>query len=61
MLVFFLLLLSFDFNVFNFVWHGMHYPNQLPHRFSFVVVFFILTLAYEAMRSVSDFSEWKLG
>ena len=61
MLVFFLLLLSFDFNVLNFVWHGMHYPNQLPHRFSFVVVFFILTLAYEAMRSVSDFSRMEIG
>lgn len=61
MLVFFLLLLSFDFNVFNFVWHGMHYPNQLPHRFSFVLVFLILTLAYEAMRSVSDFSRMEIG
>lgn len=60
-LVFFLLLLSFDFNVFNFIWHGMHYPNQLPHRFSFVIVFFVLTLAYEAMRSVSDFSRMEIG
>lgn len=60
-LVLFVLFLSFDFNVFNFVWHGMHYPNQLPHRFSFVVVFFVLTLAYEAMRSVSDFSRMEIG
>ena len=43
------LLLSFNLNVLNFLWHGGHYPNSLPHRFSFIYVFFILQLAYRAL------------
>ena len=55
------LLLSFDFNLLNFLWHGMHYPNQLPFRFSFVLIFFMLTLAYDGLRSTREFRPTELG
>ncbi len=41
------LLLSFNINYLNFAWHGFHFPNQVPYRFSFVFSFLIITLAYE--------------
>lgn len=39
--------LSMCINLGEFVWHGFHYPNQLPARQSFLVIFLILTLAGE--------------
>lgn len=39
---------SCTLNLFDFVWHGMHYPNQLPGRQSFIFVFFIVSEAYAA-------------
>lgn len=47
-------LLSFHNNVLNFLWHGLHYPNQLPFRNAFVFVFLALSMAYEALPSVKD-------
>ncbi|MDD3197572.1 MAG: YfhO family protein [Eubacteriales bacterium] len=40
------MILSFNINVLNFIWHGMHFPNQLPYRNSFVYVFLILAMLY---------------
>jgi len=37
--------LSFDLNALDYFWHGFHYPNQLPGRFSFVFIFVLLYLA----------------
>lgn len=34
-------------NLGEFVWHGFHYPNQLPARQSFLAIFLMLTLASE--------------
>ena len=42
------MLLSFELNLLDFIWHGFHYPNQLPGRQSFIYVLLILILAYEA-------------
>lgn len=39
--------LSFSNNYLNFIWHGMHYPNQLPHRFAFVFCFLLLQIVFE--------------
>ncbi|MDO5733401.1 MAG: YfhO family protein, partial [Eubacteriales bacterium] len=38
------LFISFNSNVLNFIWHGFHYPNQLPHRFAFVFTMLILII-----------------
>ena len=34
------LAVSFNFNSLNYIWHGFHFPNDLPYRQSFVYVFF---------------------
>lgn len=57
LLVFFYL--SFSVNILNFIWHGFHYPNSLPCRQSFIYIFLILVLCYEAWlhRAVSSAKE----
>lgn len=47
-----LMVLSFSTNILNFIWHGFHYPNQLPYRNSFVYIFVILTFLYEALPGI---------
>lgn len=49
------LMLGFTTNLFNFIWHGFHFPNGIPFRFSFVFSFFIITLAYRAFYDLEDF------
>lgn len=44
----FFLLISLNNNVLNFIWHGFHYPNQLPFRNSFVLIFLFCVMALTA-------------
>ena len=46
LLIFFFL--SFSINMLNFIWHGFHFPNSLPCRQSFIYIFIILYMCYEA-------------
>ncbi len=39
--------LSMSINLGEFIWHGFHYPNQLPARQSFLIIFLMLTVAAE--------------
>lgn len=50
------LYMSFNFNVLNYIWHGFHYPNDLPYRFSFMYSFILLTLAYKAFIRLKEFT-----
>ena len=47
--------LSFSINYLNFMWHGFHFPNDLPYRFSFAYSFILLSLAYKALINIQDF------
>ncbi len=44
--------LSFNINYLNFIWHGFHFPNDLPYRFSFAYSFFILYIAYRVLTQI---------
>ena len=43
-----IMLLSFGLNIPAYIWHGFHFPNSLPCRQSFLYIFLILTMCYEA-------------
>ncbi len=49
-------LCGFALNYFNFIWHGLHMPNDLPYRWSFAYSFFLLIIAYKAFRNIDEFS-----
>lgn len=53
-----LLFMFFSFNVngLDFIWHGMHYPNQLPFRYSFVYCFLVLVMCFRAVCQIRSFS-----
>ncbi len=40
------MLVSFNFNLLDFIWHGFHFPNQLPGRQSFLFIFLCLTVSW---------------
>lgn len=55
------LLLGFSVNMLAFVWHGFNYPDSLPARQSFLYIFLMLLMCYEAfvkLRSVSTKVLW---
>lgn len=43
----FLFYLSFNLNIPNYIWHGLHFPNSLPCRQSFIFTFLLLAMSYE--------------
>lgn len=53
--------ISFNFNMLNYIWHGMHFPNDLPYRFSFVYSFILLTMAYKAITRIGEFTKKQIG
>lgn len=48
-------LLSFSMNVLNFIWHGLNYPDSLPARQSFLYIFLVLVMSYEAFVHLHEF------
>lgn len=48
------MLLSFSTNILNFIWHGLNYPDSLPARQSFIYVFLVLTMCYDAYRHLQE-------
>ncbi len=43
---------SFNNNYANFIWHALHFPNDLPYRFSFMYSFIIVVMAYKTLRHI---------
>ena len=52
----FVFIFAFSFNIPNFIWHGFHYPNSLPARQSFIYIFILLTMCFDAYKDIKDYS-----
>ena len=50
------LFISFNLNALDFMWHGFHYPNQLPYRYSFLFSFLILLIVFRTLTVIREFS-----
>lgn len=48
------MLLGFSTNMLDFIWHGMNYPDSLPARQSFIYIFLILVMCYEAWHHIEE-------
>lgn len=42
-----ILLLSMNLNVLDYIWHGFHFPNQLPGRWTFIFSFLLMYMSCE--------------
>lgn len=51
------LILSCNYNILDYIWHGFHFPNQIPARFSFLFAFAVLAIGYRAFTKL-DKSHW---
>lgn len=51
-----LFFLSFNLNILNYIWHGFHFPNDLPYRFSFAYSFFLIFIAYKVITRINKIS-----
>lgn len=55
------MLVSFSTNVLNFIWHGLNYPDSLPARQSFLYILLLLTVCYEALLHLREYSGTMIG
>ncbi len=52
--------LSFVIRQLDYIWHGFHFTNMIPYRFSFLYSFVMLYMAYRAWLDRNQFQTWKL-
>ncbi len=43
-------------NVLNYIWHGFHFPNDLPYRFSYMYSFLLLIFAFKAILNIKEYT-----
>lgn len=55
-----ILLVSLNVKVLSFIWHGLHFPNGLPGRFSFLYIFVVLLICYQVVASIRRFRIWQI-
>ena len=53
--------LSFSTKTLNFIWHGMHYPNQIPYRQSYMMSFIVIIIAFMTIRVLKTFTPGQLA
>ena len=58
LLVFFMF--SFILRQLDYIWHGFHFPNMIPYRFSFLYSFVLLYMAYRAWTLRESFRIWQI-
>ncbi len=58
LLVFFAL--SFIIRQLDYIWHGFHFTNMIPYRFSFLFSFVLLVMAYRVIQYRNELKIWQL-
>ena len=52
--------ISFIVRMLDYVWHGLHFTNMIPYRFSFLHSFVLLYMAYRAWTYREDLRIWQV-
>lgn len=52
--------LSFVIRQLDYIWHGFHFTNMIPYRFSFLYSFLMLYMAYRAWLHRRSFRLWQI-
>ena len=50
---------SFIIRQLDYIWHGFHFTNMIPYRFSFLYSFVMLYMAYRAFIQRNKFKPWQ--
>lgn len=59
--MFFVILFSMAINYLDLIWHGLHSPNDLPFRYSFLCSFVMLLMAYEVLLHIREVGLIQVG
>ena len=51
---------SFIIRQLDYIWHGFHFTNMIPYRFSFLFSFVLLYMAYKAYLLRREFKFWQI-
>lgn len=51
---------SFVIRQLDYIWHGFHFPNMIPFRFSFILSFTLLMFAYKAYALRKTFNLYEI-
>ena len=51
---------SFIFKQLDYIWHGFHFTNEIPNRFSFIYSFVLLYMAYRAWLLRKKIKLWQI-
>nr|MBQ8244888.1 YfhO family protein [Oscillospiraceae bacterium] len=52
---------SFIIRQLDYIWHGFHFTNMIPYRFSFLYSFVVLYMAYRAWTLRHSFDVWQVA
>lgn len=52
--------MSFIIRQLDYIWHGFHFTNMIPYRFSFLYSFVVLYMAYRAWLLRRTFKPWHI-
>ncbi len=53
--------ISFIIRQLDYIWHGFHFTNMIPYRFSFLYSFVMLYMAYRAWTLRRSFRTWQIS
>ncbi len=59
--LFLVMSISMVINQLDLVWHGLHSPNDLPYRYSFLYSFALLLIAAEVLYRIEDIKPIQIG
>ena len=51
---------SLSSRMMTFIWHGFHFPNQIPYRQAFLISFLVVVMGYKTLRNLKSFSKREL-
>ena len=54
------LLISFDNSFLNYIWHGFHFQNGVPNRFSFIYIALLLMMSSGALANIKGIGKRKI-
>lgn len=52
--------LSFIIRQLDYIWHGFHFPNMIPHRFSFLFSFVLIVMAFRVFMYIKDIKLYQI-
>jgi len=59
--LFFMMAISLVINQLDLLWHGLHSPNDLPYRFSFLYSFALLLITFEVLYRIKEIKASQIG